>query len=453
MAETLSQEISNTSSNSRIIYLDVLRGIAILGILMINIPSFGMSTYFSGYNPVLDKAGSANYYTWFWSFVFFNGKMRGIFTLLFGAGILLFMDKNNSEKNSLPRADAYFRRMLWLLFFGLVDSYLILWTGDILYEYALCGMLLFAFRRMKPRGLIIIFSVFFVIMAYLSCQGFMGSKEKRANFLQTETLLKQGKKLTKEQLEQREEWQNVVDYTYPYPKKIMDDVNAKANEQIKIARSGYGSVMEGVWPLVTESHTIGFYVDCWESFSAILLGMALYKMGLFSGKLKKKVYLWLIAIGIGIGLPLAYWVAWSNTISTNYIEFYIDNRWMSINPFEQISRIMIMLGYIGLVMLIGVSGWLKGFQNIMAKVGRMAFTNYLMQSLICTFIFFGYGFGMFAKLQRYELLYVVLGVWIFQIIFSVMWLKFFTMGPLEWLWRSLIYWKRMPMKITRDESK
>ena len=105
------------------------------------------------------------------------------------------------------------------------------------------------------------------------------------------------------------------------------------------------------------------------------------------------------------------------------------------------------LGYIGLVMIICKLGILVWLRYALARVGQMALTNYLSQSLICNIIFMGFGFGLFAQLGRVEIYYVVFGVWVFQILFSIYWLKHYRFGPAEWLWRSLTYKKKQPLKI------
>ena len=151
----------------------------------------------------------------------------------------------------------------------------------------------------------------------------------------------------------------------------------------------------------------------------------------------------MFVVGLGVGLPLSYLRL--QPLIEHQFDFYtiIKNE-----PFEfyEISRVFRSLGIFGLVMLMYKSGWFKWLFALMRPVGQMAFTNYLMQSFLCGLIFYGVGFGLFSKLQRYEMYYVVLGVWIVQIIYSHLWLRYFQFGPLEWLWRSLTYWKRQPIK-------
>ena len=113
--------------------------------------------------------------------------------------------------------------------------------------------------------------------------------------------------------------------------------------------------------------------------------------------------------------------------------------------FYNLDRTFRALGFFGFLMLLYKSGLFNWFFALMRPVGQMAFTNYLMQSIICGFIFYGIGFGMYAQLQRYEVYYVVGVVWLLQIVYSHIWMHYFRFGPFEWLWRSLTYWKRQPM--------
>ena len=148
-------------------------------------------------------------------------------------------------------------------------------------------------------------------------------------------------------------------------------------------------------------------------------------------------------VGLGVGLTLSYF----------RIQPMVDNKFNGFQQiknvqfgFYELSRTFRSIGILGLIMLLYKSGWFKWFFALMRPVGQMAFTNYLMQSLLCGLFFYGIGFGMYSKLQRYEVYYVVMAIWVIQIIYSNIWLHYFRFGPLEWTWRSLTYWKRQPMK-------
>lgn len=177
--------------------------------------------------------------------------------------------------------------------------------------------------------------------------------------------------------------------------------------------------------------------------------MACFKTGVLTGQHPAKTYWLLFIIGFGIGLILSYFRL-QQMLTYNFNGYEITRN--TSFQFYEISRFFRSVGFFGLIMLLYKSGWFKWLFNLMRPVGQMAFTNYLMQSILGGIIFYGIGFGLFGRLQRYELYYVVGALWIFQIIFSHIWLRYFRFGPLEWLWRSLTYWKVQPMKKKNVEN-
>jgi len=141
------------------------------------------------------------------------------------------------------------------------------------------------------------------------------------------------------------------------------------------------------------------------------------------------------------------------------LQFMVDQQFSQFNiakykqvEFYEISRTLRSLGLFGFIMLLYKSGWFKWLFALLRPVGQMAFTNYLMQSLMCGLYFFGVGFGMMGKLQRYEIYFVVAAVWVIEIIWSHIWLRYFRFGPLEWCWRSLTYWKKQPMRMANPKE-
>jgi uncharacterized protein len=179
----------------------------------------------------------------------------------------------------------------------------------------------------------------------------------------------------------------------------------------------------------------------------MFMGMAFFKMGILQGEAKTSVYAWMAILGLVLGLPLSYLFVtndvnhhfnWYEIIKTKSFEFY------------ELQRFVHSIGIFGLIMLLYKSGWFKWLFALTRPVGQMAFTNYLMQSFICGLLFLGIGFGWYGHLQIYQLYYVVLAVWILEICWSHIWLRYFRFGPLEWLWRSLTYWKKQPMRKEKD---
>lgn len=187
----------------------------------------------------------------------------------------------------------------------------------------------------------------------------------------------------------------------------------------------------------------------WDILLFMFLGMAFFKLRILQGEVKTEVYIWMTVIGLGAGLSLSYLFV-GNDVRHDFNWFEITKA--KVFDFYELQRFGHSIGIFGLLMLTYKSGWFKGLFALMRPVGQMAFTNYLMQSLLCGFFFYGIGLGYFGKLQLYQLYYVVAVVWILQIIWSHIWLRYFRFGPLEWLWRSLTYWKKQPMRKANTEK-
>ena len=175
--------------------------------------------------------------------------------------------------------------------------------------------------------------------------------------------------------------------------------------------------------------------------------MALLRLGFFSNQLSTSTYLlWLLA-GYGIGIPLGY-LFFRNGIFLQFTDFvgYVDRYRAVPDLAYDIRRALVTVGHASLIMLVYRSRVAPWLMRALANTGQMAFTNYLMQSIFCTFLFFGYGFAWYDTLKLHQLYYVVGVVWLVQLIYSSVWLNYFRFGPFEWLWRSLTYWQKQPMK-------
>jgi uncharacterized protein len=148
-------------------------------------------------------------------------------------------------------------------------------------------------------------------------------------------------------------------------------------------------------------------------------------------------------VGLGAGLTISYFRL-QQMVDAKF-NWYEYTKQVSFASYE-LSRTFRSIGILGLIMLLYKSGWVKWLFALMRPVGQMAFTNYLMQSLLCGLFFYGIGFGMYGKLQRHEIYYVLAAVWAIQIVYSHIWLHYFRFGPMEWAWRSLTYWKKQPFR-------
>ncbi len=445
MNSTLTAKVNPTvsaavpvSEAERITLLDSLRGIAVLGILVMNIPGFALP-FVQVMDPfVRNEVSGPNFYTYYIIEWMLEGSQRAIFSMLFGAGMLLFISRLEKKMDGLMVAEYYFRRQLWLLVFGLFNAYILLWFWDILYPYALFGMLLFPFRRLTPKVLII---------SAVVCLAMMTLREN-VDFYRDKAAIQQGEmvaamdttkvKLTEKQEEELDEMNSIKKFN---SKKSKEE---RIKKNIRMVQGDYSELYaaHGDRSYRLETHGI-FHFLFWDVILFMFIGMAFYKMGIITGDSPVIVYWWLFIVGLGVGLPLSYMrldpiLEYQN----NYFEIAKNKHFQ----FYELSRVFRSLGIFGLIMLLYKSGWFGWLVSLMRPVGQMAFTNYLMQSFLCGLLFYGAGFGLFDKLQRYEIYYVVAAVWVFQIIFSHLWLRYFRFGPLEWLWRSLTYWSKQPIK-------
>ena len=432
MSTNLAAPVSETE---RIVLLDSLRGIAILGILLMNIPGFALPDPVIFDPSVLNEWGTVNFKTWYFIEWFMEGSQRALFSMLFGAGIILFISRQEKKAEGLYPADYFFRRQLWLLVFGLFNAFVLLWFWDILFHYACIGMIAFAFRRLSPKALIIAAVLCLVLQtardnvdAYRDRQ--MISKGEAIAKMDTTKI-----KLTDEQKE------DLGAMTGLKEKATQKEKLKKMNKNLATVRGGYGEFYEYQSGRSLEGELYYTYFGIWDILIFMFLGMAFFKSGIITGQASTKVYWGLFIGGLGIGLVLSYFRL------QPFIDYKFDRFIIRKNvlfEFYEISRAFRSLGFFGLIMLMYKSGWFKWFFALLRPVGQMAFTNYLMQSLLVGLFFYGIGFGMYGKLERHEIYYVVGATWLLQIIWSHIWLRYFRFGPLEWCWRSLTYWKPQP---------
>ncbi len=401
--------VGPVGTTDRIASLDVLRGFAVLGILIMNIQSFSMiqGAYL---NPTAfgDLSG-INRWIWIASHVLAEQKFLSLFSILFGAGVYL-MTSRITSRGGKP-GGLHYRRTFWLLVIGLVHAYLF-WHGDILVSYALCALLVYLFRNKSPKTLFILglISVAVTSLLYLMFHFSMP-------YWPEESLA------------------GLRDYWQPSGELIQKEVSA--------LRGGLSSQMAVRVPASLIFQTFIFLVwTGWRAGGLMLAGMALFKWGVLSAQKAALFYKKMILVGFGIGLPLVS-LGIVNNFAAGWVmehSFYLGSQW------NYWGSLFVATGYIGLVMLICQSSVLTRTKQILSAVGRMALSNYLAQTLICTTLFYGHGFGLFGSVERWGQILIVFGVWILQLWISPLWLKHFRFGPAEWLWRSLTYWKVQPMR-------
>jgi uncharacterized protein len=432
------------SSAERYFAVDVLRGFALLGILAMNIVSFGWPWPAYG-NPMRGGGFTGlNRAVWFFNHLVFEEKMMTIFSILFGAGLVLMDQRAEARGARIGRV--YYRRVLWLLAIGLVHSYLI-WIGDILVLYAECGLLLYFFRNLRPRtliplGILCLLALVPINLGFAAMADYMKAAAKRV-----EVQKAAGQKPSPEDEQLAQSWNNGFSkYVAPSPAQEMKEWD----RELKAYRGDYrGIVRFRRGPLIF-IQTLGFFLFGmgFMAIGRMLIGMGLMKLGVFSAARSRHFYVWMVALGYGIGMPLMVFDA-LELIRHDFSHDYGLHGGKFYNSF---GSVVVALGHAGLLMLIVQSGALYWLTRRLAAVGRMALSNYLTHSIVCTTLFYGYGFGLFGTINRTGLAAIVLIIWVSQLLISPIWLEHFRFGPAEWLWRSLTYGQPQPMLIESSDK-
>ena len=432
MTTTNQVKFKPIQQGGRINSLDVIRGIALLGILLMNINGMGLPFAYSD-PTIAGGADGLNLQVWVVNNMLFEGTMRGLFTMLFGAGAILLTSRLEKGGAGITTADIYYRRILWLLLFGIINVYIFLWDGDILYPYALFGLMLFPFRNASVKNLILTGCILIGIGVLWDISDYRNNLDTQKTGIAMETLQKEGITLNKDQEVDLKKWEKLQ------TKHSEEEVQ----EYVEKMHQNYWSVlMEKVDGNQFMQTWLPYRLWVWDILSFMLLGMALFKLRVFHGERSNQFYLLLLAIGYAAGLGINYYETTMLTES-NFDPVMISKA----DQTYQIGRLFTTLGHIGLFMLFIKSGIIGFLQKSLAAVGKLALTNYLTHSVVTSIIFYGDGFALFGELQRYELYYIVGAIWIIQLIFSPIWLKYFLYGPAEWLWRSLTYQQKQPFRI------
>ena len=401
MTDKPKESLRPTQLPERIRSLDLLRGFALLGILIMNIQSFSMvgAAYV---NPTAfgDLSG-ANGWVYILSHVLADQKFMTLFTSLFGAGIVLMTSR--AEARGASSAVVHYRRTLILLVIGLLHAYL-LWAGDVLVSYALCALVVFPFRKSSPKTLLMLGlgSVLIASVIFLFIGLFVG-------YIPPDSI------------------SEMLDNWKPSAKRVQEELTAY--------RSGWLKQMGERGDAALFLQTSGFlYWGLWRIGGLMLIGMALFKWGVLTAARSTRFYFGLAAVGLPLGWTLA-----SYGLVHNFARNWsLDCQFIG-SQYNHWGSILVGLGYLSLVMLVTRSNLAGRFPQAVSAVGRTALSNYLLQTVLCTTLFYGHGFGLFGSVERTVQLAIVLAVWMVQLIASSWWVERFRYGPMEWVWRSLTY--------------
>jgi uncharacterized protein len=401
----------------RVQTIDILRGFALLGILLVNMgifinPIFSFLLPPDPTNPFVDKAAS-----WLIHFAA-EGKFYSLFSLLFGLGFAIqFIRAEERGRRIVP---LYMRRLFVLLLIGLAHAFLV-WTGDILIIYAVLGFVLILFRKARPKTLLIWIGV--ILVGYLL---FLTASVGLLQLAQLEPTM-------------------------------AAELNQTFAEQEAYYRAeterGYEVYSEGSFAEITR-HRIYEYTT-FVSFAAFWMFPGVFIMflaGLYFGRRRlffeieenlpffRKLFWW----GLAIGLPAN--LLYATVMSGPSSRLELSPAFLAATVAQIVGAPALSLGYVAaLTLLSRRETWRKGL-GLLAPAGRMALTNYLLQSIICAFIFYGYGLGLFGQVGAAVGLALTLAIFALQIAWSNWWMSRYRYGPAEWLWRSLTYMRPQPMR-------
>lgn len=426
--------------SARIASLDILRGVALLGVLLLNILGFGMAS--AGYfHPLvgLGKNPELNYAVWGTMNLFFEGSMRGLFSLLFGAGIVLFATGFGTRKGKEKGALLHYKRTFFLLLFGMFDSFVLLWTGDILILYAMAGALLYPLRNARPKTLLILSATVLLCTSILFAVSGVLVEEGRDAAARIDA--DPSAEHSAEERELATLWTD-SENQFSYNESAME-------EELDIRRGSYLEIADYSAKKVIDS--LLFFTPVymlWDCVGMMLLGMGLYRMGVLSAQRSKKNYLQLAIGGFALGLAVNGFELFQ-AVDSDFDAIVVSGYFQGT---YQLGRVAMSMGWLGLIMLFCQGNLWSGLKNRLAAVGRMALSNYLLHSLICLVLFTGAGFGLIGVFERWELYVIVLLIWMLQLALSPWWLKRYSFGPAEWLWRSLTYGSMQKWRIKDEVS-
>jgi uncharacterized protein len=418
-------------ASERLAVLDAIRGFALCGILLINLPH--MSWMIQSDEPVRGvRDGGLSTGLWWVQLLLVNGNMRGLFSLLFGASMLLFLAK--AERGSATRAEAnrlMLRRLLWLFMFGVVDMTLLLWPGDILSIYAVAGLAVLPFTIARPRTLAI-----GALIAIVSVSTYLAAHQlpKRDILAQGPALDARavaGQSLSPDDQKKLTSWREIRTGQLAQSDEIAAERAVRLTGYAGNLR--YLSKLSWKWWLDWKDDLRWVF----DAVAFMLVGMLLYRIGWIQGGASRRNYLICALLGYGLGVPLKTLEAlrdWHLMMGVASPQFWMF--WLPAVTL-QAARLLVTVGHAGLFL------WCWKTFNLrlvpLQALGRMAFTGYLGQSILAAVIFSGFGLGLWGKLSLAELWLTAAIIWALEIAFATAWLSRFKMGPFEWVWRSLTY--------------
>ena len=432
-------EIRRISKMERIAALDVLRGLAILAILVMNVPTMGGYGSMDLWDPRLISWTAADQATFRFVGTFLAGTQRGLLELLFGAGIMIMARAGMRSDSPIAVADLNSRRNLWLCALGVFQALVLMWPGDILLAYGLTAIFVFPFRRLAPKWKAILGAAAILVAIAPSAMQYPERLAQRDAAHVAQAKVEAGRPLAAAERKALEAWrEKAAQVAAPAAQPKVREAMA----QERAARLGspvaYWTFLEKIW--VAFNFTPFAWFSFAEIFGTMLLGAALYEWGVIQGRAGAATYIAMIVGGYGIGVTL-------RTLAMDeYLTFSPDPK-----PFFwfgwDIARIALCLGHLGLVNLLLKAAAGRVLLAPFEATGKMPLTTYLGASMLCMLVIFpGFGLGQWGRHGWAGLEGIALLVMAGQLVFANVWLTVFETGPLEWVWKSLAYGRRQPFR-------
>lgn len=454
--------LTTTPISDRFPIMDAGRGFAILGILWINIYVFGLPFEAMVIPGIWGEQNQLNLMAWGFVDVFVSGVMRGMISMLFGATAILMLQSAERNSTNFSGLDRYFRRLLWLILFGVIHGYVLLWPFDILYVYGVLGLFIFPFRNLSLSKLILLATLMFsasILFTANSLEDQLQDAELSIETLFTEEelqILRKNEPLVEnyeELLELPSDHQDQNDITIvppadPDAPSVYDGLTPeealdlsyvkmvdRISTDIQIRQDGYWSTFIELSETTFEEQTTEMlsrhFLDVATFF---LIGIILLRIGFFTGVLETATYLWITICAYGFGLALGL-LPILTFEEASFLE-YLSNQFSKYT--YDIRRLILGIANFGLLAILIKHKLLTRLVSHLSKCGRMALTLYISQTIICNALFLGTGFGLFGLLEHYELAVAAFVITISQVVFANVYLKFFSKGPLEWILNQLI---------------
>jgi uncharacterized protein len=332
----------------------------------------------------------------------------------------------------------YYRRISILLVIGLIDGFIFMWPSDILFVYGLCGLVLFPVHQLRTGMLLLLTAVVFAVPIVNRIGDLQELQDTRQAYELAVAKQASGRALGETEKQALLAWPEKLVKARP----TLDDGRIQTTIEIMANGSFRDVFVNQAKGTIIVQTIVNYHFYFLDALGMMLLGMVFFRAGLLAERATARTLIIILTLGFAVGLPISIWKAGS-IIAANFDPIAQARTWIIYDA----GRIGMVSGYLAVVLLFCRAGWGNWLKRPLAAVGRMALTNYLMQSILGALIFYSFGLGLYGQIAGYQLCLVVIAIWIVQIVWSRAWLQRFYYGPFEWAWRSLTY--RQPQRMRR----